>query len=141
MNTFRWIILIPVSIIVAALVEVIMLKLGEYFIDIVLLLIFSEVVSQTLRGCVASFSAGFSMIITANLISPKNKMTVCKVMIWIGVIYTVLENVFMYHLAKLGIMGSFWYPLIVSLSFLLGLFYGFVFLKGEEFREIESFEK
>lgn len=68
MTTLRWIILIPVSIIVAALVEFIMLKLGEYFIDVILLIIFSEVVSLAIRGCVASFTEGLTMIITANLI-------------------------------------------------------------------------
>lgn len=62
-------------------------------------------------------------------------------MLLIGVIYTVIENFFIYIMADLGIVGSFWYPSIVSLSFLIGMTYGFIFLKGEELREMGSLEK
>ncbi len=119
-DIIRWISFIPASILASEIVRFLFTMLPEGGLGI-----FFPLLAETTSGVIAWALSAAALIFTAYKIVPTNKNKTIKIYVIFWTVFIVGLTIFMYYMAKLGIAGSFWYPLLINVGYFVGLWFSY----------------
>jgi hypothetical protein len=117
----RWIFFVPLSILISETVNYLFNMMGDGTLGV-----FFPQLGHTVSGIVTYASSGAVLIYTAYLIIPTHKKIALKVYTIFWSALTLCWTIFFYYLAEKGVAGSFWYPLLLNLSFFIGMWLSYL---------------
>ena len=124
MKVLRWILLLPLSILLAALAE----RLAHSAQGIYVFFL-PAIAASTVNGCLSAVFAGMALIYSAGIIAPSKKNVVVMLFVACGTFVSILQTVLLCILAHAGVVGSCWYPIVLGISACVGLWIPFFQLK------------
>ena len=126
MNVLRWVVFIPSAVLLSEIVRYFGVALPGGLYVFLLPETFAMLISD---GFVFLLS-GVVFVVSGYAIGPSNKALVLRVVNICAIVYYVSFAVLVFFLARIGVAGSFWYPLLLSVSALGGVALGNSLLKS-----------
>ena len=115
-NILRWILFIPVSVIVSEIIKYFVSRFcGNLFG------LFSAELGETIDGIISWTFTAIVLIVVAYEIVPSHKKATMKIYAIVWSFLCIVWTIYNWFLAKEEVLGSFWYPLILNISFVIGL--------------------
>lgn len=115
-NLLRWVLFIPVSTMAAETAKFLINKLNAGLLTTLL-----PALGETISGIFSWTCTSVVLIFVAYKIVPDYKKTTIKIYATSWTVLMVGWTFFTWFLSKEGIAGSFWFPLLLNISFVAGL--------------------
>ncbi|WP_318350474.1 hypothetical protein [Aquipluma nitroreducens] len=115
-NIWRWILFIPLSIIASEIIKYLLNKFDGGIFKF-----FSPAFGEAISGVISWTCTAIVLMLVAYQIIPAYKKTTMKIYATIWTILTIGWTTYTYILSNEGVVGSFWFPLLLSLGFFAGL--------------------
>jgi len=134
-NIWRWILFVPTSIIASEFTKFVFNKLGGS-----VLRLFSPLLEETITGIFSWSISAIVIIYVADKIIPYNNKFIVKIYSIILSVLITGWTILCYFLDKEGLAGSFWFPLLLNISFFAGIWgaYFNIYFLNKQKEEKES---
>jgi hypothetical protein len=120
MNVLRWVLFIPAAVLLSEIVR----YFGGVITGGLYELLLPETLAMLVKDGFLFFFSGAAFIASGYLIGPSNKALVLKIVNICAVVYYIVFAILTFFMAQVGVAGSFWYPLLLSVAALIGIAFG-----------------